>query len=851
MMPLLVLAQAPVMTLTPTDVSCNGDTNGTIVIDVDGCTGPYTFTVNGVDTTVLNITAGDWSWAKGAGGTGEDWGTSIAIDNNDNVYVTGYIDGAATFDTTNVSPFGGWDIFLAKYDPTGTLQWVRTAGGTGFDAGQGVAVDANGDVYITGYFEGTAAFDGTNSINALGSFDAFLAKYDPAGNLLWVFGQGGPDVDNGRAISFDNFGSVYMVGEFENSMNIGLSSLTSLGMQDIFLARYDATTSNPDWGVQYGGDSTDRCYDVYAGYDGAIFICGLYDGLADFQVAALTTFGDDDAYIAKIDTTGIAVWAKQAGSSGPDAARGVSADAAGNAYLTGYASGTATFDGITQTGAGNWDHFVTQYDTSGVAQWATLSGGPGFDIGYAIETDSSGFSHVSGEFGMTADFGNFSFTQAGNNDAVIAKFDSAGQVVWAEQGGGANYEPALSIAVGSDGASYTTGVFYSGSTDFGANNVVGAGFRDIYVAKLEGGSATTTLTNLSASTYMIELTDINGVVLNDSAVINEPTAIVLSSVITTASSSTANDGAVDLTVTGGTPSYTFLWSNAFTTEDLINVSTGTYTVTVTDTNGCTETLTATIDTIIPLTLNLLATEVTCIGTNNGTLDLTVTGGTAPYTYSWSNGPTVEDQSGLAAGTYTVTVTDSVGTTATEVGVIGSNPTLPSPVVSAIAGPGVSTPNATHFYSVNPTNGSSYSWSVTGGGILSTSSNVASVQWGAGPIGTVTVTETNIVGCQDSGSVDVTIGFVGIDEGTANEALMIYPNPADNQLNVTLATSTTFENSANLRLLSLSGQVVLDQQWSVVPGVNRRTLDVSAMKSGVYFLFVVSKDNVLQQKVVLY
>ncbi|MBK8192265.1 MAG: SprB repeat-containing protein [Lewinellaceae bacterium] len=123
-------------------------------------------------------------------------------------------------------------------------------------------------------------------------------------------------------------------------------------------------------------------------------------------------------------------------------------------------------------------------------------------------------------------------------------------------------------------------------------------------------------------------------------------------------------GAINLTATGGTGQKTFVWSNGQTTEDISGLTAGTYTVTVTDANGCTKTTSATITQPTPIVLSAAPTAALCFGAADGSINLTVTGGTPSYTYLWTNGFTGQDPGGLIAGTYTVTVTDANGCTKT-------------------------------------------------------------------------------------------------------------------------------------------------------------------------------------------
>lgn len=173
-------------------------------------------------------------------------------------------------------------------------------------------------------------------------------------------------------------------------------------------------------------------------------------------------------------------------------------------------------------------------------------------------------------------------------------------------------------------------------------------------------SATTEdLTNVTAGTYTVTVNDANSCSFVTTAVVTQPASAITTSVSTTnATCSGSTNGAVDLTATGGTGTLVFAWNNSANTEDISNVSAGTYTVTVTDANSCSTTVSATITAPSSISLSATATDVT--SGNNGALDLTATGGTAPYTYAWTNSASTEDLTGLTAGTYGVTVTDANG-----------------------------------------------------------------------------------------------------------------------------------------------------------------------------------------------
>ncbi|WP_247234677.1 Ig-like domain-containing protein [Telluribacter sp. SYSU D00476] len=182
-----------------------------------------------------------------------------------------------------------------------------------------------------------------------------------------------------------------------------------------------------------------------------------------------------------------------------------------------------------------------------------------------------------------------------------------------------------------------------------------------YTYTWSNGATTQDLTNIPASTYSVTIRDNAGATTTASITVNQPaTALTLSRTFINSTCNGADNGSIDLTVTGGTAPYTYKWSNGTITEDLSGLDAGTYSVTVTDANGCTSTISATITEPAALALSGVVTNTSCSQPNQGSVNITVTGGTAPYSYSWTNGATTEDLSGLAPGKYAVTVTDASG-----------------------------------------------------------------------------------------------------------------------------------------------------------------------------------------------
>jgi hypothetical protein len=260
------------------------------------------------------------------------------------------------------------------------------------------------------------------------------------------------------------------------------------------------------------------------------------------------------------------------------------------------------------------------------------------------------------------------------------------------------------------------------------------------------GQTTANISNLSPATYTVTVTDQNACTKQSSATVTSANAPVISlPVITNVSCFAGSNGAISLTVTGGTAPLTYLWSNSATTKNISGLTVGTYTITVTDANSCSTSSTYTVSEPAAISLSNVVTDVSCNGGANGIIDLSVAGGIAPYSYLWSNSKTTQDINLLIAGVYTVTVTDANSCTAQK----SITVTQPS-VISAIG-------TVTNVKCNGQTNGS-IALSVSGGtASYSFLWNTGSTSQNLGSLGanTFTVTVTDANSCTRSFSFLVT------------------------------------------------------------------------------------------------
>ncbi|MEZ4902448.1 MAG: SBBP repeat-containing protein [Spirosomataceae bacterium] len=166
---------------------------------------------------------------RSMGGASFDVGYGIAVDGSGNIYLTGSYQDTATFGSTKVlTSVGSYDVFIAQYSSSGLIQWVRSVGGASFDSGYSIAVDGSSNVYVTGSYQGTATF-GSTILTSVGSEDVFVAQYNSSGSIQWVKSGGGTISDIGKDIAVDELGNVYVTGSYYGAAFFGETTLASAG----------------------------------------------------------------------------------------------------------------------------------------------------------------------------------------------------------------------------------------------------------------------------------------------------------------------------------------------------------------------------------------------------------------------------------------------------------------------------------------------------------------------------------------------------------------------------------------------------------------------------------------------
>jgi hypothetical protein len=437
----------------------------------------------------------DWEWAKSSGGAGMESGNGVAVDAYGNTYVTGYYySPTISFDTITLSNAGGncspgfcSDIFVAKFSPTGTALWAKSAGGVFSEYGDAVAVDGSGNCYVVGRFSSSIlTFDTINLIH-VGYYDMFIVKYDSAGNVRWAKSSAGCDVGG---VAFDSFGNCYVAGYFVNdSVSFGDITLYNSGSSDIFIAKYDSL-GNTIWAKRFGAEQGEGASAIGVDSLGNCYISGFFtsDSIAfDSSLYITLTGNNQNIFIAKFDSSGSPQWVKKATGNDLDYSQGISCDHNGGIYVTGYfRSSTLTFDTTVLYNSGQYDMFIVKYDASGNLAWAQKAGGTEHDWAFGISADEGGNIYLAGGFGSPSiSFGSTTLfaSPLGYDDIFVVKMDGVGNTVWAKSAGGTSVDDAEAISY-FNGAIFITGAFRSNPLSFGSSVLASAGDIDFFIAKL-------------------------------------------------------------------------------------------------------------------------------------------------------------------------------------------------------------------------------------------------------------------------------------------------------------------------------------------------------------------------------
>ena len=608
----------------------NGEIAKTMAIDDSGfiyVAGTRWDSSNNGDYIVIKYNpSGNIIWVTSYDGAVDstDNATALAVDYLGNVYVTGGSYNGINMDYTTV-----------KYNSNGLEQWAAKFNGNGnsTDIARSIAVDDSANVYVTGQ-----SFNGSN-------YSFATIKYNSLGDTLWTALYNGGN--NPKSISIDDSANIYICGSENIGGNTYFTTIkyNSNGVEQ-WVANYDTNGSGNYYLNDMVIDNNGNVYVTGSSFatikyntNGIIQWVAIYDGGSAYAIdiddsGNVYVSGDasdsTNVFYAtiKYNANGDTLWASTFIVDGamPFFVRDLAIDNFYNVYVTGYS--------INWAGDTTDDYLTVKYNSNGVLLWAAYYNGKGTDWTFGdyakiVVVDTFGNAYVTG----------FSFNGS-NTDIVTIKY---GDSLTCDSVNAAIFVPELKCNWDSITLLAGGGADYLWNPD--------STLSDTTIANPIANPDTTTIYSVivsnNCSSDTAQITIMFSPPLSDSLL------------YTNLKCNGSNDGTVKVLISGGTPPYNYLWSNAATTDSIGNLIAGIYSVTISDSLGCTASDSVTItqpDSIIIIAI----VDTAKPGNNDGGINITVSGGNPPYFFSWDNGATSEDLDSIYAGSYSVTVTDSLG-----------------------------------------------------------------------------------------------------------------------------------------------------------------------------------------------
>lgn len=501
------LCQAGTQTCEPTPTgSIWGACAGEVIPTPEKCSAADDEDCNGVTPTCDGYEV--WGFAV-IGAESAQNVRSVAVDADDNVYVAGDFGG---YEGEEANPdddlpgkleLGGEplfsdgfkdDVFLAKYDKNGNHIWSKSFGDTSTQNATQVTTDGAGNVFLLGRAFGKINFGGIE-LDARGTDDIFIAKFDSAGEHVWSTMVGGPNADRAERIVADSSGNVWLTGTFSGQATFGTEARTSAGTRDIVILKISGLNGNviPSSVITVGGavvdpgDVTDTGDDYGFGIDvdadDNVMVTGYFSNTMQLPGGSmLQSAGRRDVFVAKLDSSGDHIWSRSFGGPSNDAAFDLAAiQSNGDIVITGYFEQDIDFDGESLESAGSTDLFVAKLNSDGDTVFAQRYGDAENQIDYgtfdtntwnALDVDASGAIYLAGTLTNGASFGGTAIVSAGGMDAFVVKLASTGTVLAAKAFGSGGTEIALDVAATSSGHLVLGGRFFTSTINFGVSGLV-------------------------------------------------------------------------------------------------------------------------------------------------------------------------------------------------------------------------------------------------------------------------------------------------------------------------------------------------------------------------------------------
>jgi len=430
-----------------------------------------------------------FDWAKQAGGLGVDHASSIVVDSNKNQYITGCFAEYATFGNTALvaSQDHYSNFFIVKNDSNNHFIWAKQIRCAANQRSCFMAVDEQNNIYITGMFEKSVSFDDiTITASDEMSENVFIAKLTPNGNFVWAKQLSSNWAAYSKAILCKG-NNIYITGGFRGKATSGQISLIALDYSDdCFVCKLD-TDGNIKWAKQTPSLQKSFGNGITVDNNSSVYVLGTFRDSTAFGSTILTPKGYQDLFVTKLDKDGNFNWVKQIAGSDPYiplTAAGITVDSKNNIYITGDFAASIVLESLSITASAR-DAFIFKMNDCGTPLWAKRAGGDNITYPYSISADKSDNIYITGLFRNTVNFGQAVLTSKGLSDIFVSKLDNNGNFIWASQAGGEGEDQAYSLAVGHQSKVYLTGSFEK-SAKFGDALLSTQGYnnRNIFITKL-------------------------------------------------------------------------------------------------------------------------------------------------------------------------------------------------------------------------------------------------------------------------------------------------------------------------------------------------------------------------------
>lgn len=430
--------------------------------------------------TSLHAATPTFEWVAAGGGAKSDKTRAVTFDREGNVFMAGETTDDGTFGDQKRTGLGSTDFFLTKLSPEGKFLWVRSLGGSLVDRGYGVATDPAGNAYVTGHYQSTDAQANGQTLPNSGDYDIFIAKYDTSGALIWLKTAGGKGYDYGHGIVVDSKGDIVITGAIVGEAKFGDVTVNAGSTtRPIFCAKYDSD-GKLKWVKATGGKFSGSGHGLGVDANDSIYIGGGGGGMGTMDAVTLDA-KSPSGIVLKLTSAGEGVWAAALPGVPSTGFHEITVDAKGRTWCAGMFKGVLNGGPVHTTGDKDNDGVFAHYSPEGKLVWSHILQGPATDYCLGVATDNTGRCFVTGEFSDTATFAGQTLKTQGSTDIFTAAFDAKGGLEWLVQSGGIKGDNAYCMAWHPSGRLIISGACVAPAT-FGGQTMASPGGAEAYGA---------------------------------------------------------------------------------------------------------------------------------------------------------------------------------------------------------------------------------------------------------------------------------------------------------------------------------------------------------------------------------